>query len=300
MCVISTKFFCLFKSDVTQIAQSSNHIPNCNMVLRQINRFTALLPLTIAACLILASTVFAGSLKKIPPRPIDSYVYDENRLMSAQETQIFNTLAEELYQKTGVAIACALMNDIGGLDYRKFALQTAEHWGVGGKSNEGVLIFVTIKERRRSVEVGYGSEGYLPDALVEKLQQSTLVPAFRQQKYGEGIIQLAREIAKVTVTAKGVTLEQNLEQETEEKPTTPGDVFFLVFIFFLLFIFKFGGGRGNGCLWFLLGNAIGGSSSRSRHSSRGGFSGGFGGSRGGFGGGFGGGHFGGGGSGGSW
>ncbi len=194
-------------------------------------------------------------------------------------------------------MACALMNDIGKYNYRDFALKTAEKWGVGGKTNEGILIFVDLKQRRRSVEIGYGAEGYLPDVLVERLQQKTLVPAFRQQKYGQGIISLAWQLAQVTAKEKGVTLELDQTQYAEkEQEAPPRMILFILFILFLLIMSKSSGGRGNGCLWFFIGNALG-SSGRHHH---GGFGGGFGGSHGGFGGGFGGGHFGGGGSGGSW
>lgn len=299
MYVVSTKFFSSNFAIVIQIASFKKRVPNWNIHGEQKVRFSwSLISFLLVASLFLATNVFAAA-KNLPPRPTNSYVYDEVHLMSTQEVRLFNTLSEELYRKTGVAIACALMNDIGSADYRTYAMQTAEHWGVGGKSNEGVLIFVSLKQRRRSVEVGYGAEGYLPDALVERIQQKTLVPAFRQQKYGEGIISLAWELAQTTAKAKGVTLDLKQDQFVEEQKTPPSMILFIMFIFFLLLMSKFSGGRGNGCLWFLLGNAIG-SSSRRNYGSRGGFGGGFGGGRGGFGGGFGGGHFGGGGSGGSW
>lgn len=255
--------------------------------------------LVFAILFALSTATFAafGSKKigSVPPRPRNSYVYDENRMMTAKQVQQFNLIAEELYQKAGVGLAAALMNDIGQNDYRDFAVSVAQGWGIGGKSDEGILIFMSLKQRRRSVEVGYGAEGYLPDALVERLQQATLVPAFRQQKYGEGVLALAWEIAQVVAKEKNIQLNIG-ENPMPRESSMPAQMFlFIMFVTFLLLMAKFSGGRGNGCLWFLLGNAIGNSS----HSSRGGFGGGFGG-RGGFGGGFGGGGFGGGGSGGSW
>lgn len=299
MYVISTKFFSSYSATVIQISQYEKRVPNWNIRGDQKAKFSwTLIPFFLVVCLFFATNVFAAA-KNLPTRPTNSYVYDEVHLMSTQEIRLFNSLSEELYKKTGVAIACALMNDIGSADYRTFAMQTAEHWGVGGKSNEGVLIFVSLKQRRRSVEVGYGAEGYLPDVFVERLQQKTLVPAFKQQKYGEGIISLAWELAQTSAKAKGVTLDLQQDQYIDEQQTPPSMILFIMFIFFLLIMSKFSGGRGNGCLWFLLGNAIGSSSHRN-YGSRGGFGGGFGGGRGGFGGGFGGGHFGGGGSGGSW
>jgi len=257
----------------------------------------------LVLCIVLATATFAGlggtaqKSNQIPPRPKNSYVYDENRLMSAQEVQQFNLIAEELHKKAGVGMAAALMNDIGDNDYRDFAVRTAQNWGIGSKADEGILIFVSLKQRRRSVEVGYGAEGYLPDALVERLQQNSLIPAFRQQKYGTGVLALAWEIAQVVAKEKKVQLNIGENPLPEESGVPARMMLFIMFVAFMLMMAKFSGGRGNGCLWFMLGNAIG-NASRSNNS-RGGFGGGFGG-RGGFGGGFGGGGFGGGGSGGSW
>lgn len=257
-----------------------------------------LIAVTVIGAL-LATAAYAGFGSKrttIPPRPRNSYVYDENRMMTAQQVKQFNLIAEELYKKAGVGLACALMHDIGHNDYRDFAVNIAQSWGVGGKTDEGILIFMALKQKRRSVEVGYGAEGYLPDALVERLQQATLVPAFRQQKYGDGVIALAWGIAQVVAKEKNVQLDIGENPVPEQSNMPARMVLFIMFVGFMLLMAKFSGGRGNGCLWFMLGNAIG---SSSHHNNRGGFGGGFGG-RGGFGGGFGGGGFGGGGSGGSW
>ena len=259
--------------------------------------------LTLLFVLLLALPVAAGfkvNKAGLPKRPQNSYVYDEDRLLSKQEVQFINALAEELYKKAKVGLAVALVHDIGYADFRDYAVNIAQSWGVGGKSDEGILIFAAMTQRRRSVEVGYGAEGYLPDALVERLQQKTLVPSFKIQKYGQGVVTLAWEIAQVVAKEKGITLQIDTQSLPQEEESNPLGLLFVLLVIFFLFVSKNGGGRGNGCLWFLLGNALS-NSSRGHHGPRGGFGGGFGGfGGGGFGGGFGGGHFGGGGSGGGW
>ncbi|MBO5422904.1 MAG: TPM domain-containing protein [Fibrobacteraceae bacterium] len=227
--------------------------------------------------------------KEVPPRPINSYVYDENRLLSQAETKIFNEISEELYRKTGVGLAAALFQNIGDEEPRDFALQIASTWKVGNKNDEGVLIFVTLDEKRRSVETGYGAEIFLPDALVERIQQRTLVPAFRQKKYGEGVLLLALGLSEEIAKAKNVSLDfskisGNKKIQPNEQKLSP--LSFLVFL--LLAVFLIATPTGRAILIYALLSSLGG----------GGRSGGS--SRGGFGGGFGGGRFGGGGSGGSW
>lgn len=235
---------------------------------------------------ILLAVFSLGFTKEVPLRPVNSYVYDENRMLSQAETKVFNEIAEELYRKTGVGLAAALFQNIDGEEPRDFALQIAQKWGVGNKNDEGLLIFVTLDEKRRSVETGYGAEIFLPDALVEKLQQKTLVPAFRQGKYSEGVLRLALALAEESAKAKNVTLDfskiSNQKIRPEKQKLSPLGFFF----FLILGIFLIATPTGRTILLYLLIASLRGSSSSSRG--------------GGFGGGFGGGRFGGGGSGGSW
>ena len=224
--------------------------------------------------------------------PVNSYVFDENRLLTTQETETFNLIAQELYNKTGVGLAAALYQDIGEEDPREFALETAESFGIGKKGiDEGILIFAAMNQKRRSVEVGYGAEPYLPDVLVEKIQQQTLVPAFRQHKYGEGILSLAWALASHVAKEKQVTLDLN-NVSLSTAPAEKGEFSFIKAIFiFILILFLLFTKTGRHILFLMIISQMGGGGRRS---------GGFGGRSGGFGGGFGGGRFGGGGSGGSW
>lgn len=237
-----------------------------------------------------------------PPRPATGVVYDDAGLLDSGSIQSVNALATELYAKTGFALGVAVLADIGDEDYRNAALATAQGWGLGQKGkDEAALIFIAIQQRRRSIEIGYGAEGYLPDALVERIQQQALVPAFRDKRYGAGIVNTIALISQVVAKEKGVELAAvpaNVARPPARAPqnslSTPA-VFLILFIIVVVssiasrnsrrrgvvggapFIGGFGGGFGGG---------MGGGSRGS------GFGGGFGG--------FGGGSFGGGGSGGDW
>lgn len=231
-----------------------------------------------------ASALYA---KAIPPRPQGSYVYDENRMLSAEETRTFNVIAEELYRKTGVGVAAALFQSIDGEDPRNFAVSIANSWQIGSKGKDGILIFVALDERRRSVETGYNVEPILPDALVERIQQKTLVPNFRQAKYGQGILQLENELALQVAGYYNVKLDYTDNYNRNSKGAKLSPLHFVLLIFLL--VFMLGTPLGRQILLYMLLSSF-------MHGGRSGRGGG----RGGFGGGFGGGSFGGGGSGGSW
>lgn len=216
----------------------------------QKKKFQVFIFVLITLLSLFASIAFAKQSEftiKLPNRPENSFVYDENRLMGQRQVEYVNLLSEELYQKTGVSVAIALMDDIGYADARLFAKKTADKWELGGTTNEGVLIFVAMKQRRRNVEVGEGAKEYLPDILVERLQQQELIPAFQKEKYGEGVVALAYNIAQAIAKEKNVTLDIDASGIPEENPMTIRGWIFIVLVFALLMLAG-GYGKKNGIL----------------------------------------------------
>ena len=134
------------------------------------------------------------------------------------------------------------------------------------------------------IEVGYGLEGALPDALASSIIRNDVAPFFRKNQYYEGTVAGLNGILAAT---KG---EYKGNPETEEENKFPiGVIIFIIFIIYSIFGRRGRGGRGGGFIYY--GGGLGGMSGRSG----GGFSsGGFGGFSGG------GGSFGGGGASGSW
>lgn len=247
--------------------------------------------LTIALLLCIG-IIFIAEAKaefKIAKRPQNSYIFDGINAFDENTEYQLNSIIEELYQKTGFALGIALYDDIGDEAYRDVALNTAESWGLGVKGkDEAALIFLALKQKRRSIEIGYGAEGYIPDATAERIQNEYILPFYKQNKFPQGIINGTLAIANLVANEKGVTLTTltNQPKPQRTKSSNKGNPLFL--IIFVILVSLFSRGR-----FLMLPIFFGGG---------GGFGGGFGGgsSGGSFGGGFGGGSFGGGGSGGSW
>jgi uncharacterized protein len=249
-----------------------------------------------ALLLALAGTASAAEQSFPEPRGL---VNDFADVIPPNQERRIEAVTGELYRKTGIPVVVATVPDIGGDDYNEYANRLYEAWGIGKKGEDkGVLLFVTVKERKMRIEVGYGSEGVIPDGLAGEIRDRHMIPHLREDRYGEGLLMGAAAVAKILAESEGVELTGQVPATsgTRARKGRGGGFAFFPVILFVLFILlssrRRGRGRGSGA-WLLLPLLMGGGG-RSR---MGGGGGGFGGFSGGFGG-FGGGMSGGGGAGG--
>ncbi len=187
----------------------------------------------------------------------------------------------------------------------EYAVKLFERAGIGvkGKDN-GVLILVAVQDRRARIEVGYGLEGALTDGFSGDIIRSAMLPAFRRNAYGEGLLDATTQVINRIAKERGITLSDVPQPEVRRgsRNTGGGGLRTIVMIIIILIILSGGGG---GMMSFLLGTMLsGGGHHRGGGRGGGGFGGGgFGGggfSGGGGFGGFGGGRSGGGGASGGW
>ena len=226
-----------------------------------------------------------------PPRLVNDYV----GVLSRNE---INSLEQKLVaydDSTSTQIAIVIERSLDGDDIFDYSFRLAEAWGIGTQGNDnGVLIYISLEDRKLRIQTGYGAEGFLPDAMARRIIDRVVVPNFKQQNYFGGLDQATDVIMKL---GSGEYTNENVYRDD-----FPWEVllFIIIFIIIVILINKGGGGgyhRGGRYDsdhggWIIFGPGSGRGSSWP-----GGGGGGFGG--GGFGG-FGGGGFGGGGAGGSW
>jgi len=227
---------------------------------------------------------------------IENYATDLTGTLSSSELSELNTALKSFDDSTSNQIIFLMIPSLEGGSLEDFTVQTALKNKIGSKkNNNGVLFFVSKEDRKMRIEVGYGLEGPLPDALASSILRNEVKPFFRQDDYYSGIVAGLNAIIAAT---RG---EYKADKKDKNGKGKSFPFFFIAMLIFIIFsIFRRGGGSGGGgslLPWIILGSM--GSGSR-RGGDWGGFGGGGGGS-GGFGG-FsgGGGSFGGGGSSGSW
>lgn len=135
------------------------------------------------------------------PDPKDAgtgYVVDPDGILSEGEVAELNTLIAGLEEQTTAQMAVVIVNSIGEENPKDFATRLFGFWGVGQAGNDnGLLILTVMDQRRTEFETGYGLEGVLPDAICYRIGMQELVPYFREEQYGQGLIAAVTRIREV-------------------------------------------------------------------------------------------------------
>src|SRR5262245_46734825 len=114
----------------------------------------------------------AMEVKDVPNPRVErgSYVQDSAGLLGTADIARLDSLATELKAKTSAEMAFVTIDNLGDFDVEQFANLLFKRYGVGKKEKDnGILILVARDNRRFRVEVGYGLEAVLPDALCKRL-----------------------------------------------------------------------------------------------------------------------------------
>lgn len=224
-------------------------------------------------------------------------VVDGANMLSPQVEQSLDGKLAALEEQTGRQLVVATLPSLQGYEIEDYGYQLGRAWGIGeAKADTGVLLIVAPNERKVRIEVGYGLEPILTDALSSAILQGQVLPRFKAGDMEGGVVAGADAIAaQLALPAdEAAARAKAAAAKSQDRPDPRTGFPVLLIILFVVFMLSRGGGRGGSALpWILLGAL----SSRGGRDDWGG-GGGFGGGGGGFSGG--GGSFGGGGSSGSW
>lgn len=141
-----------------------------------------------AAALLLAGI---ASASEIPPPP-RGYLTDLAGVVSTADAARIEARLAAIEQRTGHQVAAALFPSLGGEALEDFTIRTVERWKVGRKGlDDGVVFFAFIENRTMRLEVGYGLEATIPDAIARRLLDQAVRPAFRAGDFAGGVLALA-------------------------------------------------------------------------------------------------------------
>jgi uncharacterized protein len=234
-------------------------------------------------------------------------VVDGANILSPQVEADLTTKLENLEKTTGRQLVVATVPDLQGYEIEDYGYQLGRAWGIGQKgTNTGALLIVAPTERKVRLEVGYGLEPILTDALSSVIIQTAVLPKFKAGDLEGGVTAgtdaIIAQLALPDEEAKAKAAQAFKVSEAADRSSGASPILALLILFVVIVVLSqiFGrrgrrGGRsglGSALPWIILNGMLsGGRGGGGRGVGGGGGGGGFSG---------GGGSFGGGGSSGSW
>jgi uncharacterized protein len=142
-------------------------------------------PLVLALAFLLpATSAFAQEFPKLSGRVVDA----ANLLDPAQEAELDGKLAA-LQQASTRQLVVATIPDLQDYPIEEYGYRLGRSWGIGqSEANNGTILIVAPKEKKVRIEVGYGLEPILTDALSSLIIQNAILPRFRAGDMAGGIV----------------------------------------------------------------------------------------------------------------
>jgi uncharacterized protein len=157
------------------------------------------------------------------------FVNDYAEMMSTDQKQALEKKLSQFEKDSSNEIAVVTINNLQGDTIENFAVKLFEDWKIGKEKNDnGVLVLVSKEDRKMRIEVGYGLEPSLTDAISSQIINGTMKPSFQAGDYYSGIDGAVEKI--ISVTKGEYTPSKNSSGSSSGKMSRFFD-FFWIFMF---------------------------------------------------------------------
>src|SRR5476649_2486512 len=160
---------------------------------------TAVAWFTGAAFALIVSFGLAALAANFPA--LTGRVVDQANIIPASARADLETKLSDLESKSGIQLVVATVTSLEGQEIEPYANELFRTWKLGEKTkNNGVLLLVAPNEKRVRIEVGYGLEGTLTDALSKVIITNAITPRFKTGDFAGGIARGVDDIITVLTT----------------------------------------------------------------------------------------------------
>lgn len=167
-------------------------------------------------------------------------VVDQANVIPAQTRGALETKLADLEDKSGIQLVVATVSSLQGQEIEPYANELFRNWKLGEKTkNNGVLLLVAPSEHRVRIEVGYGLEGTLTDALGKVIIVNAITPRFKVGDFAGGVTRGVDDIITVLTTDPSEWEQRpslRLDQQGTNDPVSYGILVLLIGLVGLLII----------------------------------------------------------------
>lgn len=175
----------------------------------------------------------APLLAREVPAPTGKYVSDFADLLSARARVELEDRLAAFDRESSTQILVVTIPSLEGDVLEDFSIRLAEKWKPGSAKNDnGAILLVSKADRAVRIEVGYGLEGALPDALAKRIIENEIVPRFRGGDFDGGV-----DVA-VSAMIKAAKGEYSASADSEDPIEKYAPAFYwgLILYFFLPYV----------------------------------------------------------------
>ena len=187
-----------------------------------------------------ANTNVAATSKNLPPVTssaanvdadkliLNSPVVDQANLLNPQQKQILTDKLQSIYRQGLAQAAVVIVPTTNGMPIFDYALQVAEKWQLGeSDTDDGLLIVMAVNDRTIYILTGYGLEGVMPDAAVNRIIREDITPYFKQNDYAAGLLAGVNSLEarlkadpEVLARADAQAAERTVQQGSDDSPSS--------------------------------------------------------------------------------
>jgi len=207
--------------------------------------FRALTIVVFGLALLLASGAAYAQGLTFPD--LSGRVVDQANLIPAETRQTLEQKLATLEDKSGIQFVVATVTSLQGQEIEPYANDLYRHWALGEKTkNNGVLLLVAPNEKKIRIEVGYGLEGTLTDALSRVVIANAITPRFKAGDFPGGITRGVDDVITILTTDSNEwTKKPKVRIDAPESAFDMILPFLIVaLVIFILWNNSRGGGRG--------------------------------------------------------
>ena len=211
--------------------------------------------------LVAIAFLFAAPAMAVDFPPLSGRVVDQAELLSPEQEQQLTQRLEALQRASSRQLVVATVASLQDLSIEDYGYQLGRAWRIGQQgANNGAVLIVAPNQRKMRIEVGYGLEGIMTDALSSQIINRDMRPRFREGDYPGGINAGVDAIIQ-QLQAPPEAAEQRVRQAAQSRGRGGGGGSFVPLIFWVIvFIF---------IIFSLIRRGIGGKRYRGRRGRRG-------------------------------
>jgi uncharacterized protein len=163
-------------------------------------------------------------------------ITDLTATLSAEDKAGLTASLAALEKDKGAQIAIVLLPTTQPESIEQFGIRLAEAWKIGRKGvDDGVIVIVAKNDRKMRIEVGYGLEGAIPDAIAKRIVAEQMAPRFREGDFAGG---LRATVATLDKVIRGEALPAPVVQTAPSGADSGDALTFLLIIFFMAGIIR--------------------------------------------------------------